>query len=39
MAAGLAPVDLETNVHHLAAAPDANVVVAQFPFIAILLYL
>jgi hypothetical protein len=37
--AGLAPVDLEANVHHPAAAPDADVVVAQFPFIVILLYL
>jgi hypothetical protein len=39
VSAGLAPVDLETNVHHRAAAPDANVIVAQFPFIVILLYL
>jgi hypothetical protein len=38
MPASLAPVDLEANMHHLAAAPDANVI-AQFPFIVILLYL
>jgi hypothetical protein len=30
--AAFAPVDLEANVHHPAAAPDANVFAAQFPF-------
>jgi hypothetical protein len=39
MPAVLASIDLETNVHHLAATTDANIIVIQFPIIVIQPYL
>jgi hypothetical protein len=39
MPAALAPVDLETDMHHPAAAPDADIIFRQFHPVSIMLYL